>query len=168
MLVSESSRVEAFPHRLCTPAFARLGGAELAHLRARLLVGHHDNAIEGIAPSPDRAAPCEMFLRERAPLAVSELFFDQSSGSSRAMQLQSFADVFAPLADMPVEAADLKAPSDLLAALGNQVKAWGLPRPAAPRRLGITPARLDDALHGNLRRSSPVDLGRLTAVADAT
>ena len=168
MLVSESSRVEAFPRRLCAPAFAWLDDAELAHLRARLLVGHHDNAIEGIAPSPDRAAPCEMFLRERAPLAVPELFSDRSSGSSRAMQLQRFADMFDTLADTWAEAADLEARSDLLAALGDQVKAGGLPQLAAVRRLGITPARLDDALHGNSCRFSPDDLVRLTAAAEAT
>ena len=84
------------------------------------------------------------------------------------MQLQRFADVFDIPADTPAEAADLKARSDLLAALGDQVKAWGLPRSAAARRLGITPARLDDVLQGNLRRFSPDDLVRLTAAAEAT
>ena len=77
MLVSEFPRVEAFRRELRALPFARLDDADLAHLRARLLVGHHNNAIEGIDPSPELAALCEMFLQERAPLPVSEPFVDR-------------------------------------------------------------------------------------------
>ena len=61
MLVSEFPRVEAFRREL----------------RARLLVGHHNNAIEGIDPSLETVALCAMFLQERAPLPVSEPFVDR-------------------------------------------------------------------------------------------
>ena len=74
--------------------------------------------------------------------------------------------MFDALTDTPAEAADLKARSDLLAALSDRVKAWGLPRSAAARRLGIMPARLDDALHGKLGRFSHGDLVGLTAAVE--
>ena len=77
MLVSEFPRVEAFRRELRALPFARLNDAKLADLRARLLVGHHNNAIEGIEPSPELAALFAMFLQERAPLAVSEPFLDR-------------------------------------------------------------------------------------------
>jgi hypothetical protein len=45
-------RVKAFRRELRALPFVRLNDAELAHLRARLLVGHHNNAIKEIEPSP--------------------------------------------------------------------------------------------------------------------
>ena len=83
------------------------------------------------------------------------------------MEVQPFADVFDALADTPAEAADLKARSDLLLALSDRAKAWGLPRSAAARRLSITPARLDDLLRGKLGRFSRDDLAGLTSAAEA-
>ena len=74
---AESERANWHAHLLRALPFVRLDDAELAHLRARLLVGHHNNAIEGIEPSPEVAALCEMFLQERAPLPVSEPFVDR-------------------------------------------------------------------------------------------
>ena len=62
--------------------------------------------------------------------------------------------VFDVLADTPAEAANLKARSDLLLALTDRVRAWELLQSAAARRLGITPARLDDALHGKISKFS--------------
>jgi predicted XRE-type DNA-binding protein len=83
------------------------------------------------------------------------------------MEVHQVADVFDALTDTPAEAADLKARSDLLSALSDQVKAWELPRSAAAIRLGITPARLDNALRGKLGRFSRDDLVGLTAAAEA-
>jgi hypothetical protein len=73
----EFPRVEALRQALRSLRFVRLDDAELSHLRARLLVGHHNNAIEGIEPSPQMAALFAMFLQERAPLTVSEPFLDR-------------------------------------------------------------------------------------------
>ena len=73
--------------------------------------------------------------------------------------------MFDALADTPAEAADLKARSDLLSVLTDRVRAWELPRSAAAARLGVTPARLDDALRGKLGRFSRDDLVGLTAAA---
>ena len=69
--------VEALQRELHALPFVRLNDGELAHLRTRLRVGHHNNAIEGIEPSPELAALFEMFLQERAPLTVSEPFLDR-------------------------------------------------------------------------------------------
>lgn len=81
---------------------------------------------------------------------------------------EQFADVFDALADTPAEAADLKARSDLLSALADQVKAREMiPRSAAARRLGIELDRLDDLRQGKLSRFSHDDLVSLTAVAEA-
>ena len=77
MPFSEFPRVEAFRRELRALPFTRLDDAELAQLRARLLVGHHNNAISGIEPSPEMVALMEMFLQERAPLPVSEPFVDR-------------------------------------------------------------------------------------------
>ena len=85
----ELPRVEVLRQELRSLPFVRLSDAELAHLRARLLVGYHNNAIEGIEPSPELAALFEMFLQKRAPLPASEPFVDrffqpQSSSNARA------------------------------------------------------------------------------------
>ncbi len=81
--------VEALRRELQALPFIRLDDAQLAHLRARLLVGHHNNAIEGIEPSPELAALFEVFLQERAPLAVSEPFVDRFFGVTPAEPSQS-------------------------------------------------------------------------------
>lgn len=72
--------VEKMRRELRALPFVRLDDAQLAQLRARLLVGHHNNAISGIEPSPELAALFEMFLEERAPLAVSEPFVNRFFG----------------------------------------------------------------------------------------
>ena len=72
--------VEAMRRELRALPFPRLTDTEVAELRARLQVGHHNNAIEGIEPSPELEALCEMFLEERAPLAVSEPYVDRFFG----------------------------------------------------------------------------------------
>ncbi len=73
----EFPRVETLRRELRALPFVRLDDAELSHLRARLLVGHHNNAIKGIEPSPEMATLFAMFLQERAPLPVSEPFLDR-------------------------------------------------------------------------------------------
>lgn len=72
--------VEALRRELRALPFTRLDDAQLAELRARLQVGHHNNVIEGIGPSPELAALFAMFLQERAPLVVSEPFVDRFFG----------------------------------------------------------------------------------------
>jgi hypothetical protein len=73
----EFPRVETLRRELRALPFVRLDDTELSHLRARLLFGHHNNALEGIEPSPEMAALFAMFLQERAPLPVAEPFLDR-------------------------------------------------------------------------------------------
>jgi hypothetical protein len=69
--VDEFSCVAAFRQELQTLPLVRLDDTQLAYLRARLLVGHHNNAIEGIEPSSELAALFEMFLQGRAARRVT-------------------------------------------------------------------------------------------------
>ncbi len=92
----------------------------------------------------------------RAPSRVRTLRFEH---------IRDLVDLHCPA--NPERTGQLKARSDLLSALSDRVKAWELPRSAAARRLGITPARLDDALRGKLGRFSRDDLVGLTAAAEA-
>jgi predicted XRE-type DNA-binding protein len=70
------------------------------------------------------------------------------------MDVQTFDDVFDALADTPAEAANMKARADLLSALVDRVKSWGLPQEAAAARLGITRPRLNDLMRGKLGKFS--------------
>ena len=84
------------------------------------------------------------------------------------MDTQSYADVFDALSDTPAEAANLKARADVLAALVEQVKSWGLPQEAAAVRLGITRPRLNDLLRGKLGKFSLDALVNLATAAGLT
>ena len=81
------------------------------------------------------------------------------------MEVQTFTDVFDALADSPAEAADMRARSDLLAALTDAVKSWELTQEQAAARLGITRPRLNDLLRGKLGKFSLDALAGLTAAA---
>lgn len=70
------------------------------------------------------------------------------------MESQTFASVFDALADTPAEAANMKARSELLAAIRACVQGWDLPQEAAAQRLGITRPRLNDLMRGKLGKFS--------------
>lgn len=70
------------------------------------------------------------------------------------MEIQTFDSVFDALANTPVEAANMKARSELLSALKIRVRSWGMPQEAAAGRLGITRPRLNDLLQGKLAKFS--------------
>lgn len=84
------------------------------------------------------------------------------------MEAETFADVFDALADSPVEAANMKACADLLAALIERVNSWGMSQEAAVERLAITRPRLNDLLWGKLGKFSLDALVNLTAAAGLT
>lgn len=84
------------------------------------------------------------------------------------MEAQTFTDVFDALASSPAEAANMKARADLLAALVEQVKSWGVSQQAAAERLSITRPRLNDLLRGKLGKFSLDALVNLTASASLT
>ena len=81
------------------------------------------------------------------------------------MKSQTFGNVFDALADTPGEAATMKARSELLSALKEQVCAWDLPKEVAANRLRITRPRLDDLLRGKMGKFSLDALVNLTAAA---
>jgi len=65
---------------------------------------------------------------------------------SREVKAETFADVFDALADTPEEAANLKVRADLLTALRDRVKAWGVVRRGCGRaawHYAPTPQRPD-------------------------
>ena len=70
------------------------------------------------------------------------------------MEIQTFDSVFDALADTPVEAANMKARAELMAALKNRIRAWDMSQEAAAARLGITRPRLNDLLRGKLGKFS--------------
>ncbi len=81
------------------------------------------------------------------------------------METQTFDDVFDALSDTPAEAANMKARADLLSAVVDRVKSWGLPQEAAAARLGITRPRLNDLMRGKLGKFSLDALVNLTTAA---
>ncbi len=81
------------------------------------------------------------------------------------MESQTFEHVFDALADTPAEAANLKARSELMAAIAAQIDSWGLPQEAAAQRLGITRPRLNDLLRGKLAKFSLDALVNLATAA---
>jgi predicted XRE-type DNA-binding protein len=81
------------------------------------------------------------------------------------MKSETFVDVFDALADTPEEAANLKARADLLTAIRNRVKKWGVPEGEAAGRLGITRPRLNDLTRGKLDKFSLDALVNIAAAA---
>ena len=77
------------------------------------------------------------------------------------MESQTFDEVFDALANTPVEAADMKARADLLAAVVERVKSWRVSQEVAAERLRITWHRLNDLMRGKLGKfllDAPVNL----------
>lgn len=81
------------------------------------------------------------------------------------MEVQMFDNVFDALADTPVEAANMKARSELLSAIKVRVRSWALSQEAAANRLGITRPRLNDLLRGKLAKFSLDALVNLATAA---
>jgi len=82
------------------------------------------------------------------------------------MTSETFADIFDALADTPEEAANLKVRADLLTAIRDRVKGWGVPEGAAAARLGITRPRLNDLTRGKLDKFSLDALVNIAAAAN--
>jgi predicted XRE-type DNA-binding protein len=81
------------------------------------------------------------------------------------MEAQTFEDVFDALSDTPAEAANMKARAELLGALVQHVKSWGLSQEAAAARLGVTRPRLNDLMRGKLGKFSLDALVNLATAA---
>lgn len=70
------------------------------------------------------------------------------------MERQSFANVWDALEDTPAEAANMTMRSNLLIAVEQRVRGWGVTQAEAARRLGITQPRLNDLLRGRITNFS--------------
>ena len=81
------------------------------------------------------------------------------------MEIEPFDDVFDALSDTLGEAANMKARSDLLGALVEQVKSWNVSQEAAAARFGITRPRLNDLMRGKLSKFSLDALVNLATAA---
>ena len=62
------------------------------------------------------------------------------------MKVKTFDSVFDALADTPAETANMTARADLLIAIRERMKAWGLTQEEAAARLGVTRPRLNDLM----------------------
>ena len=81
------------------------------------------------------------------------------------MEVEEFANVWDALADTPAEAANLTARSELMTALRERVKSWGLTQAEAAARLGVTQPRLNDLIRGKLDKFSLDALVNLISAA---
>ena len=81
------------------------------------------------------------------------------------MKEDSFDSVFDALADTPVEAANMTVRADLLLAIRERVRAWGVTQETAAERLGLTRPRLNDLLRGKLDKFSLDALVNIAAAA---
>lgn len=70
------------------------------------------------------------------------------------MERQSFANVWDALEDTPAEAASMTMRSNLLIAVEQRVRSWGVTQAEAAKRLGITQPRLNDLLRGRITNFS--------------
>jgi predicted XRE-type DNA-binding protein len=67
---------------------------------------------------------------------------------------QRFASVWDALEKTPGEAARMKMRSNLLVAIEQQVRGWGVADAVAAGRLGVTPSRLNELLRGKITNSA--------------
>lgn len=70
------------------------------------------------------------------------------------MERESFDNVWDALEDTAAESANMTLRSDLLIAIQQEVRDWGLTQTQAASRLGITQPRLNDLLKGKIAKFS--------------
>ncbi|MGR3469051.1 MAG: helix-turn-helix domain-containing protein [Shimia sp.] len=84
------------------------------------------------------------------------------------MEIQSFDSVWDAIEDTPEEAANMRLRSELLIAVEQEVRSWGLTQAEAAERLGVTQPRLNDLLRGKIAKFSLNALVDLAARAGLT
>jgi predicted XRE-type DNA-binding protein len=77
----------------------------------------------------------------------------------------NFESIWDAIEDTPVEAANMKARSELLVAIQASVESWGLTQAEAAARLAITQPRMNDLLRGRIDKFSLDALMNLAPVA---
>jgi predicted XRE-type DNA-binding protein len=78
---------------------------------------------------------------------------------------QKFKSVWDAIESSPVEAANMKARSDVLTAIRKVVDGWDVTQAEAARRLGINQPRMNDLLRGKIDKFSLDALMNLAARA---
>jgi len=81
------------------------------------------------------------------------------------MNVETFDSVFDALADTPAESANMTVRADLLLAIRERVKTWGITQEDAAGRLGLTRPRLNDLMRGKLDKFSLDALVNIAAAA---
>lgn len=81
------------------------------------------------------------------------------------MDVQSFGSVWDAIEDTPEAAANMRLRSELLTAVEQEVRSWGLTQAKAAGRLGVTQPRLNDLLRGKIAKFSLDALVELSARA---
>ncbi|MEO0830145.1 MAG: XRE family transcriptional regulator [Pseudomonadota bacterium] len=81
------------------------------------------------------------------------------------MEVQSFDSVWDAIEDTPAEAANMRLRSELLTAVEQEIRSWGLTQAMAAERLGVTQPRLNDLLRGKIAKFSLDALVDLSARA---
>jgi len=81
------------------------------------------------------------------------------------MERQGFENIWNALEDTPAEAASMTRRSNLLIAIEQEVRGWGVTQAEAARRLDITQSRLNDLLRGRVANFSLDSLINLTTQA---
>lgn len=84
------------------------------------------------------------------------------------MERHSFDNVWDALEDTAAEAANMTLRSDLLIAIQQEVRAWGVTQAQAAARLDITQPRLNDLLKGKIANFSLDALIKLANAAGLT
>jgi predicted XRE-type DNA-binding protein len=84
------------------------------------------------------------------------------------MKHEYFESVWDAIEPNKAIAANLKARADLMIAIQETVKAWGVTQAAAAKRLEITQPRLNDLLRGQIDKFSLDALMNLAPLADIT
>jgi predicted XRE-type DNA-binding protein len=84
------------------------------------------------------------------------------------MKHEYFESVWDAIEPNKAVAANLKARADVMIAIQETVKAWGVTQAAAAKRLEITQPRLNDLLRGQIDKFSLDALMNLAPMADIT
>ena len=81
------------------------------------------------------------------------------------LAVQRFDSVWDAIEDTPQEAANMRARSQILIAIEQEVRSWGLTQSKASKQLGVTQPRLNDLLRGKVDKFSLDALIELSARA---
>ena len=89
----------------------------------------------------------------------------RSEVADEEMTAQRFGSVWDAIEDTPQAAANMRARSQIMIAIEEEVRSWDLTQAKAAERLGVTQPRLNDLLRGKVDKFSLDALVELSARA---